>query len=149
MAKRVLKVEEMENLLLAGESGSLATTGPDGPYAVAVNYLYWNGKIYFHGPKTGLKMANIAFDPRVSFLVYESLGYNRGPTPCATGTKYLSVIVRGLAKTVEGETAREALSLMGKKFSPNLTDYSIPLDKLAITTVVEIEIQRMTGKAGE
>jgi nitroimidazol reductase NimA-like FMN-containing flavoprotein (pyridoxamine 5'-phosphate oxidase superfamily) len=149
MAKRPLKVEEIAKLLTAGEAGSLATTGPDGPYVVPVNYLYWKGKIYFHGPKDGRKMANIALDPRVSFLVYETQGYRRGPTPCATSTLYQSVVVRGRARIVEGQTAFEALTRLGAKFSPDTIGEVIPADKLAITTVVEIEIERLTGKAGE
>jgi nitroimidazol reductase NimA-like FMN-containing flavoprotein (pyridoxamine 5'-phosphate oxidase superfamily) len=149
MPKRVLLAAEMEELLTKGEAGILATVGPDGPYAVAVNYLYWNGKIYFHGRKTGQKMENVAQNPKVSFLVYETQGFRRGSTPCAVTTLYRSVVVSGEAKAIEGETAREVLSRLGAKYSPNLDDYAIPSDKLAITAVVEIAIGKMTGKAGE
>jgi nitroimidazol reductase NimA-like FMN-containing flavoprotein (pyridoxamine 5'-phosphate oxidase superfamily) len=146
MGKRPLGLAEIEKFLNDGQVGSLATIGADGPYVTAVNYVHWNGKIYFHGRKWGRKMENIAHDQRVSFLVYAVDGYKRGATACATSTLYKSVIISGRAKVVEGELAENALKLLGEKFSPGLGDYSIPLDKLAITAVVEIEIEKMTGK---
>ncbi|MDR0548067.1 MAG: pyridoxamine 5'-phosphate oxidase family protein [Deltaproteobacteria bacterium] len=149
MAKRPLKIDEIEKILTNGVAGSLATTGPDGPYVVAVNYLYWEGKIYFHGPKDGRKMANIAFDPRVCFLAYETTGFRRGATPCAVSTLYRSVVIMGRAQVVAGPIALEALTRLGIKYSPETADAPIPPEKLAITTVVEIAIDHLTGKAGD
>ncbi|MDR1609101.1 MAG: pyridoxamine 5'-phosphate oxidase family protein [Deltaproteobacteria bacterium] len=149
MGKKQLSSLEIEELLLAGEEGSLATVGPEGPYVVAVNYLYWREKIYFHGRKYGQKMKNIAADKRVSFLVYKTNGYRRGLAPCATTALYQSVLVMGEAKVLEPELAAEVLSLLGRKYSPDLADYAIPLEKLAITAVVEICPLKITGKAYE
>ncbi|MDR2422053.1 MAG: pyridoxamine 5'-phosphate oxidase family protein [Deltaproteobacteria bacterium] len=147
MEIRFLGAEEIDKILSAGEVGTMGTIGRDGPYVVALNYLYLNGKIYVHGRKTGRKMDNLAFDPRVSFLVYEAHGYLRGDSPCSISAVYQSVLVTGRAKEIEGEAASAVLSRMSEKFSPDLGDFSIPPDKLAITAVLEIEIDLVTGKS--
>ncbi|MDR1083645.1 MAG: pyridoxamine 5'-phosphate oxidase family protein [Deltaproteobacteria bacterium] len=144
--KYKLTEDEITDLLSKGEVVTIGTVGPDGPYVVPVNYVYWNEKIYFHSRKTGRKLDNIAADPRVSLTVYTVSGYFRGPSACATSTLYRSVMGQGLAKVIEGETAEKALLQMAARFNPAVVNPSIPAEKLAMTAVVEITVAQWTGK---
>ena len=62
---------ETESILSAGEYGVLSTVGEDGyPYGVPVNYIYRNGRIYFHcAALQGKKLKNIQFSDKVCFTV--------------------------------------------------------------------------------
>lgn len=51
----------------------LALQGDGGyPYAVPVNYVYEDGKLWFHGTKSGHKLDAIRRDPKVSFCVVKT-----------------------------------------------------------------------------
>ncbi|MDR2140572.1 MAG: pyridoxamine 5'-phosphate oxidase family protein [Deltaproteobacteria bacterium] len=141
-----LSQAEVEKILAEAEVGVLATLSPDGPYAVPVNYVYHQGRIYFHGGFQGQKMEFIARDPRVSFVVYETVAYRRGQTPCSVSTVYRSVVISGQARLIQGQAAEVALRRLVAKFAPALADQPIPPEKLARTAVVEIEVTRLTGK---
>lgn len=58
-------------ILKKGSYGVLSTVGADGyPYGVPVNYVYDDGKIYFHCAKNeGHKQENMRFSGKVSFTV--------------------------------------------------------------------------------
>jgi nitroimidazol reductase NimA-like FMN-containing flavoprotein (pyridoxamine 5'-phosphate oxidase superfamily) len=146
MEKYRLESAEIRDLLVKCHDGVLSTMGSDGPYAVPINFVYLNDKIYFHGRAAGQKLDNIKFDPRVCFTVYEVIGFRRGSTPCETATFYKSVVVRGHAKVIAGKKAVEVLEFFGRKYSPDLFSFHIPENKAAITQVVEIEITDITGK---
>ncbi len=73
---------EMENLLEEAAIGRLAVTTKDGPYVVPVNYMFFEGNIYFHSALTGRKIESIQTDPRVCFLVDEV-----GPQLLGTGLR--------------------------------------------------------------
>ena len=53
---------EMELLLERMPVGRLAVTTEDGPYVVAVNYLFLEGNIYFHSGQVGRKMDALRAD---------------------------------------------------------------------------------------
>ncbi len=82
--EKKLSKEQSETILAAEEQGVLATIGQDGyPYAVPLNYVYFQGAVYFHCAMSGHKLDNISFNPKVSFCVYtgaEILAENCGQT---------------------------------------------------------------------
>ena len=70
--KQELSDQETMEVLAAGTSGVLAVMGDEGyPYAVPLSYVYADGKIYFHGAKTGHKIDAIAKNEKVSFCVID------------------------------------------------------------------------------
>ena len=53
----MLTNEEVENILKTSPNGTLALYGENGyPYSVPVNFVYSDGKIYFHGAAEGYKL---------------------------------------------------------------------------------------------
>lgn len=70
--ERAMKTaREMEQLLECMPVGRLAVTTAEGPYIVAVNYLFFEGSIYFHSGLAGRKIEALQADPRVCFMVDE------------------------------------------------------------------------------
>lgn len=98
---------EIEKILKRCTVGRLATLGADGfPYIVPLNYVYWQGSIYFHSAPTGEKLDNIAAHPKVCFevdipLAYMDTGYDPEKPPCAVSQFYKCVIIRGRAEIVD------------------------------------------------
>ena len=139
---------EMEAILRECPVGSLATVGPDGaPYVVTVNYVYHNGKIYFHGAPRGRKMDHLAHDPRVCFEAHVMERIFRASRATEFGTRYRSVIVRGQAHELTDPAAKmEALLALTARYAEG-HPFEPPTDQdVAATAVLEIAIDEMTGK---
>ena len=55
-SRQQLSDAETIEILKRGKQGILGLNGDDGyPYAIPVNYVYSDGKIYFHGARSGYK----------------------------------------------------------------------------------------------
>ncbi len=140
--------------------------GADGyPYAVPVNYVFHNGKIYFHCAMVGHKLDNIGYCPNVSFNVVTDVwvvplipdkdvdendfkfnGFD---------TNFNSVIIFGKAKEVIDEEKMDGLCALLKRFLSK-DEYSKFKEagikyierSLKRTKLIKIEIEHMTGKRG-
>mgnify|MGYP001765904652 CR=1 FL=1 len=142
---------DMERLLERMPVGRLAVTTEDGPYAVAVNYLFWNGSIYIHSGLKGRKMEALRADSRVCFLVDEvgpQVLWERG---CGISQIYRSVVCFGRASMVEDRSEKRIiLEQMIRKYVPSGYPLS-PLkdENVGNTAVVKIVVESMSGKANE
>ncbi len=143
--KRQLSEEDAIKIIKSGEYGVLATIGADGyPYAVPVNYVYFNGRIYFHCARSGHKIENIEFNSNVSFCVVN----NCDIIPAKFTTKFNSVILFGKAREVRNWEKEEGLVALVNRFSPEHSNEGAKEIKSAWdqTKVIAIEIEYMTGK---
>ncbi len=70
--KQELNEKETLEILTNGKTGILGVIGDYGyPYTVPVNYVYENGKIYFHCAKAGHKLDAIRQCDKISLCVIE------------------------------------------------------------------------------
>jgi nitroimidazol reductase NimA-like FMN-containing flavoprotein (pyridoxamine 5'-phosphate oxidase superfamily) len=94
--KTISKMEQgdIEQFLVHSRVGRIGISIEDHPYVVPVGYCYEDGEIFFHSCFSGLKMRSMARDPKVCFLVDESL---------SDGSMYKSVIVRGSVEIIDDE----------------------------------------------
>jgi len=94
--KTISRMEESEidQFLTHSRVGRVGMSLEDGPYVVPVGYCYEGGEIFFHSCFSGLKMRSMARDPKVCFLVDESL---------SDGSMYKSVIVKGSVEIIDDE----------------------------------------------
>jgi len=141
-------LREMELLLERKPVGRLAVTTEDGPYIVALNYLFFEGSIYFHSGPSGRKMEALQADSRVCFLVDEvgpQVLWDRG---CGISQVYKSVVCSGKAEFVEGALEKKRmLERMVQKYVPSSYPLSPMTDQnVKKTAVVRIVIESMTGK---
>jgi len=71
-SRQLLSQEESESVLKRGSHGVLACLGDgDYPYAVPLNYVYYEGKIFLHSAREGHKVDAILRHPKVSFTVVD------------------------------------------------------------------------------
>lgn len=144
---RELTEAEARTIMARAEYGVLATVGEDGwPYAVAVNHVLVEDRLYFHGALTGHKMANLAHEARVSFTAVASAEL----LPEDLTTHYESATLFGRATVVLDPAERQlALERLGARFSAGFD----PQVAAAIATagprtaVVRVQLERITGKA--
>src|SRR5512146_2287203 len=147
--ERAMKTSrEMELLLERMPVGRLAVTTEEGPYIVAVNFLFFEGSIFFHSGMAGRKMEALRADPRVCFMVDEIGPQVLWEQGCGISQVYKSVICIGRAEFVEGQVEKRGLlEKMVRKYVPS--SYPIaPMKDESIkkTAVVRIVIESMSGK---
>lgn len=139
---------EMELLLERVPVGRLAITTEEGPYIVAVNYLFFEGSIFFHSGLSGRKMEALRADPRVCFMVDEIGPQVLWEQGCGISQVYKSVVCFGKADAVEGHAEKERiLKKMVQKYVPSGYDFSpMKSENIEKTAVVRIVIESMSGK---
>ena len=139
----------VDNLLNTCPVGRLGTIGNDGyPRIKPLNFVYLNGKIYFHSAKEGEKIDDIIRESKVIFEIDEPIGYVKsGNNPCSAKFLYRSLMIKGRAAIVDDDEERLLVlrSLM-EKYQPEGGYGEFLLEKLAITAIVRIDIEEITGK---
>jgi len=140
--------KEMEQLLREANIGRLGMSIGDSPYIIPINFVYIDGKIFFHCGKRGKKIDIITRNPQVCFEVDEGEIVPK-EKPCDYTVKYRSVIATGRARihTKPGDML-EPLKLIVDKYAKG---YGAELTKETVSSysnlvVVEITINEVTGK---
>ncbi len=143
--KQQISEKECTEVLEGGMRGVLAVHGEDGyPYAFPMNYIYLDGKIYFHCAKEGHKLDALAADNRVSFCVMDN-GFKKDGD-WALNIK--SIIIFGKIKKIEdsGE-AIELVRRLALKYYPSPEDVETEIKKAGMRMqMLELTIDHMTGK---
>ena len=143
----MLTNEEVENILKTSPNGTLALYGENGyPYSVPVNFVYSDGKIYFHGAAEGYKLDCMKKDPHVSFSV---IGKDDIAKENFT-TLFSSVIAFGTIRVIDTmEEKIPVLEAMVGKYSAEFMESGNELIRKGCGSVsYELTIDHMTGKKG-
>lgn len=146
--EKKMQMTECERLLFEGEYGFLATVGKDGyPYAIALNFVYSNKKIYFHCAKEGQKIDNIDFNNKVCF----SIVGDTGTLENRFSRSYESTVVFGRALLVEEDERADVMIKLVKKYSPEKLDKGIDYIKKALDKIkiFSIDIDHVSGKSNK
>ncbi len=143
--KQELNEQETLDILKNGKTGILGVIGDYGyPYTVPVNYVYENGKIYFHCAKAGHKLDAILQCDKISLCVIEKDDIIKEELT----TYFRSVIVFGRARILAtDEDIFNAAEIFGLKYNEDkeAVDKEIRREWNALCCV-EITIEHMTGK---
>ncbi len=146
-AKQQISEAECVRVLREEKRGVLSMLGEDGyPYGIPMNHWYSpeDGKIYFHGAKTGHKIDAIAACSKVSYCVWDA-GYRKEGE---WSLNVNSVVVFGRIRLVTNESkAREIAANLCRKFTDD-EDYLRRELENALPRVqcLELTIDHMTGK---
>jgi nitroimidazol reductase NimA-like FMN-containing flavoprotein (pyridoxamine 5'-phosphate oxidase superfamily) len=139
-------MDETKSFLRDAGVGRLAMSIFDEPYVIPINFVYFNGKIFFHCAREGQKISYLSKNSHVCFEVDEFLGVRKGSTPCTSTVKYRSVIGFGKAAFVEDvDVKKEVLMLLVKKYGGTSSD-SFDEETFERTLLVAITMERITGK---
>lgn len=143
--KQLLSTEDTTAVMGRCTNGVLACLGDEGyPYAVPLNYVYLNDKIYCHSAKAGHKIDAITENPKVSFSIIDE-----DTIVSDEYTSYFrSVIAFGKARIVEGDEWIDGFKAFVEKYSGD----QLEEDKLKKITdcerslVIAIDVEHITGK---
>ena len=132
-------------LLAREKRGVLALNGENGyPYAVPLNYVYQDGRLYFHSAREGQKLDAIRASDKASFCVVPA----GERAPGEWWYRVTSVIAFGRVRVLEDRAeTMEKLRLLGQKYFP--ADYDLEGDLAKDgprAVIIEFEIEHMTGK---
>lgn len=143
-ARQELGYGDCMHILEEGRRGVLSVHGEDGyPYGVPMDYLFADGKLFFHGAKEGHKIDALRADPRACFTVMTE----GVPVPGRVGPDVESVICFGRIAFLEPDERTEGyLRQLGCRYDP--ADYVE--DEIARTRsrvqMLEFTIDHMSGK---
>ncbi|GAX90168.1 pyridoxamine 5'-phosphate oxidase family protein [Effusibacillus lacus] len=150
---------EIESFLAEMTYGFLATAGEDGwPHIKALNFVYLDDAVYFHGSLAGEKMKDLKTDNRATFSVAKE--YSMIPSylldpklACPATVFFKSVTVKGRAHVVEDlqEKARVFTAFMKKlqpeggyePIDPADPEYAASLRSVAL---VKIKVEDLSAK---
>lgn len=145
--KQLMSEEEVKEILIRKNTGILAVQGEEGyPYTVPMNYVYFEGNIYFHGAIEGHKLDAVRKNNKVSFCVVDE----DTPVPEKFTTIYSSVTAFGQISLVEDEGQKtRIMQALNRKYAPGFEEegnreIARAMRRLA---VLEMQIMHMTGKA--
>lgn len=115
------------------------------PYIVPMSYGTRNGRLYLHGANEGTKIDLLRKNNRICFEVDVDTWIAPGEAACRWSMKYRSVIGFGTARILEGEEEKRAGldAIMAHYGGPEGPYDGKSLER---TCVIEISIERMTGK---
>jgi uncharacterized protein len=118
--------QKIEKFLSYARTGVIGMNGDDFPYAVPVNFVWYNGSLFFHGMGSGKKETLLSSEPFICFTVYEEYGTVPDTMPCHADTAYMSVMLFGKVEKVT-DFGEKALVLQNflKKYTPEY--YKKPL----------------------
>jgi nitroimidazol reductase NimA-like FMN-containing flavoprotein (pyridoxamine 5'-phosphate oxidase superfamily) len=143
--KQLLSMEDTAAVMKRCTNGVLACLGDDDyPYAVPLNYVYFNGKIYFHSAKAGHKIDAITKNPKVSFTVIDE--------DTIVSEKYTSyfrsVIAFGQARIVEGDERLEAFEALVEKYSGDQPEEAKhkEITGCSRACIIAVNVEHITGK---
>ena len=145
--KQQISEEECIRILVTEKRGVLSMFGEDGyPYGIPLNHWYnpEDGKLYFHGAKTGHKIDAIKANDKVSYCVYDA-GYRKEGEWALNVT---SVVVFGrISLVTDVDKARMIGENLCRKFTNDEAFIKHELQNaLPRVQCLELTIDHMTGK---
>lgn len=142
--KLITDPAQIESIMNKARVLRLAMTDGEWPYVIPMNFGYASGTLYLHTGLRGKKIDLLRRNPKVCFALDADQEIVEGETACQWTMKFRSVVGYGRAELLESPVEkRSGLDVIMKQYSDHLYDY--PDDKLSITSIVKIRIERMTA----
>ena len=126
-------------------SGGLSLRGDDGyPGGVPLSHAYVDGRLVFHGAKSGHKLDAMLANPKASYAVIAQ----DAVVPEEFTTHFRSVIAFGRMRILEGDEKLAALRQLGDRFWPDHeaereAEIAPRLDHMSVFVM---EIDHLSGK---
>ncbi|MEY7999356.1 pyridoxamine 5'-phosphate oxidase family protein [Clostridium sp. Mt-5] len=142
---RIMDQSKIPIILEKSEYGILSTCDENNqPYAVPINYVYYNNNLYFHCANEGAKLDNISINNTVCFNIVSSSKI----IPGEFTSKYESLLIFGKASKVYDKEKEDALIQLVKKYSPEFIENGKEYigKSQHVVTVIKIAINYISGK---
>lgn len=125
------------------EYGSLSLISEGKPYCVALNFVFFENSIFFHGSKEGRKIQAIKSNPNASFLVVKPYSFipsffSDTMAACPATQFFASVLVEGTISFIEdGNIKAKVLNALMKKFQSEDSFEEIAYEKAMYTKMLD------------
>lgn len=143
--KQKLIEKQCLDILRRAKTATLALSGDDGyPYSVPINFVYEDGKIYFHGAKEGHKIDALKNNPKVSMSIIDQEDVIEEELT----TYFRSVILFGKARILQSDDEiYHAIETLALKYNNDqiVVEKEIQREWEALCCI-EITIEHLTGK---
>lgn len=143
--KQKLTDKQCLDILKRAKTATLALSGDDGyPYSVLINFVYEDGKIYFHGAKEGHKIDALKNNPKVSMSIIDQEDVIEEELT----TYFRSVILFGKARILQSDDEiYHAIETLGLKYNEDeiAVEKEIQREWKSLCCI-EITIEHLTGK---
>ena len=141
---RAMPCDECFRVLGEAATGVLALGGDDGyPYAVPINYVFSEGKLYFHSAAEGHKIDAVRRCDKASFCVTD----RDRVCPEDYTTHYRSVIAFGEIRLIEDtEEKRAAVIRLSEHLAPGIPHQHESGGNLRNLVMMEMTIHHLSGK---
>ena len=148
----------INEILQTCEYGTLSLISEGKPYVVALNFVFFENSIFFHGAKEGKKIEAKNSNPNAAFLVVKPYSFipsyfSDTMAACPATQFFASVLIEGKLKFIEdGYKKAEVLNALMKKFQKEDSFEEIAYDKamytkmLDKTTIIELKIETQSCK---
>lgn len=148
----------INEILQTCEYGTLSLISEGKPYVVALNFVFFENSIFFHGAKEGRKIEAINSNPNAAFLVVKPYSFipsyfSDTMAACPATQFFASVLIEGKLEFIEdGDKKAEILNALMKKFQKEDSFEKIVYDKamytkmLDKTTIIELKIETQSCK---
>ncbi len=144
--KEIKDKAEMEEIVKKVKVCRIAMCDGNIPYVVPVNFGYKDNSFYFHSASEGRKIEILRRNNNVCVEMDLEHEIIIGKMPCASGTKYKSVIGFGKAFVIENvEEKKTAMSIIFNHCSDGKT-FEFQERHLKRVTLFKIVIDQITGK---
>ncbi len=144
-AQQQLTESQTATILEEGSYGILACLGDDSyPYAIPLNYVYLDEKLYMHSAKHGHKVDAITNHQKVSFTV---VGQDQIVSKEYT-TYYSSVIAFGKARQAEGDEYMRAFTALVDTYASDQPkqERTEQISDCTQAIIIAIDIEHLSGK---
>jgi len=140
--------DEIDSILSRALVGRIGMSLHDNPYLVPLNFLYSQGKIYFHSANEGQMYTWLKANDRVCFEVDEPGETIPNVDPCKFSFTYKSVIASGKIRFLQNpEEKTNILTKLVAKYDVNkIATKTITPEQVDDVEVGEITIEKITGK---
>ena len=125
------------------EYGSLSLISEGKPYVVALNFVFFENSIFFHGAKEGKKIEAIKSNPNASFLVVKPYSFipsyfSDTMAACPATQFFASVLFEGTVSFIEdGNIKAKVLNALMKKFQKEDSFEEIAYEKAMYTKMLD------------
>lgn len=143
--KQAIAQEACIQILTQAPRGVLAVMGEDDyPYAIPMNQLYREGKLYFHCAKEGHKLDALSANGKASFCAMDEGFRKEGDW----ALNIRSVVVFGTVRKMEySQETVDIIRQLGLKHYPTLEGVEKEIQSaMERVQMLEMSIDHMTGK---
>lgn len=139
---------EIETILNRAPVGRIGASLQNRPYVVPINFVYHQGRIYFHSSNDGQMHAYMEANNQVCFEVDEVGETVPNEDPCEFSFQYKSIIAFGKVRFLNDPAEKQTiLARLVEKYDVGKVARSpIPIEKLNDVAVGEISIETISGK---